>query len=409
MQNDTESKLLRTAEHSVRQCERCGTCITVCPLYNNVKDVEAVGPRGKNMLCRALAQGGLKSTTEVLNAVNFCLLCGTCVENCPSKIKTDRAMMDIREYLASQRGGPGIKYSVLGGVMKRRSLVKLGAGALSIVRKLGLHNVVPYGMAPKAYKRSHLLESFAGPNIHGSKIETVHIPVATTSKVAYFRGCGMEMMFPEAAADTRKILATISSPIIKENVCCGLPHLAHGLRNDFIELAKSNIAIYEEVEIVVTDCASCSSTLKHIADYFIEDPEWGPRAAAFSQKIMDISEYLVKVGYSPQKKIDATLTYHDPCHSVRGQGIKNQPRQLLKKAGNFVEMKEADMCCGGAGSFHMDYPKAAAEVLKRKQENIEKTKADIVVTSCPVCLVQLNKAAKASGDKFKAVHISQII
>ena len=81
----------------------------------------------------------------------------------------------------------------------------------------------------------------------------------------------------------------------------------------------------------------------------------------------------------------------------------------MKAAGNFVEMKGADTCCGGAGSFHMDYPDAAAAVLKRKQENIEQTQADIVVTSCPVCLVQLNKAAKASGGKFRAMHISQII
>ena len=118
------------------------------------------------------------------------------------------------------------------------------------------------------------------------------------------------MMFPEAATDTINILETITSPVIKDNVCCGLPHLAHGLRKDYIELAKYNIALYEDVELVVTDCASCSSTLKHIAGYFAEDPEWKQRAADFSRKIMDLSEYLVQVGYSPRKRIEAKLTYH---------------------------------------------------------------------------------------------------
>ena len=94
---------------------------------------------------------------------------------------------------------------------------------------------------------------------------------------------------------------------------------------------------------------------------------------------------------------------------MRGQGIKKQPRDLLKAAGYFVEMKEADMCCGGAGSFHMDYPDISSQILDKKRQNIEATKAAVVVTACPGCLIQMTKAAKASGGKFKAMHISQVI
>ena len=72
-------------------------------------------------------------------------------------------------------------------------------------------------------------------------------------------------------------------------------------------------------------------------------------------------------------------------------------------------MKEADMCCGGAGSFHMDYPDISKKIIGKKQENIENTGASIVVTGCPGCLIQLTKAAKASNGKFKAMHISQVI
>lgn len=409
MKEIAETKLLKTAEEGVRQCERCGTCLTACPLYNNIQDVERVSPRGKNMFARALAQGGIKPTREALDAVNFCLLCAACVESCPSKIKTDQAMLDVREYLMSVRGGQGVKYRVVGGVMKNRTLVKLGAGALAVVRKLGLHSLVPYGMAPKGRTRASFLTAFAGPNIHGQKAEPVGLQVTTSTKIAYFQGCGMEMMFPEAAADTMRILKTITSPEVKANRCCGLPHLAHGMRKDFIELAKYNIDLYEDVEVVVTDCASCSSTLKHIAGYFAEDAQWKERAAGFSRKIMDLSEYLVKVGYLPKKRTEAKLTYHDPCHLTRGQGIKEPPRQLLRAAGNFVEMKGADVCCGGAGSFYMDYPDAAARILKNKQKSIEQTEAEVVVTTCPICLVQLNKAAEASGDKFIVMHISQVI
>jgi glycolate oxidase iron-sulfur subunit len=125
--------------------------------------------------------------------------------------------------------------------------------------------------------------------------------------------------------------------------------------------------------------------------------------------VMDLTEYLTKVGYLPRQKADAVFTYHDPCHLVRGQGITQPPRELLKAAGSFVEMKEADVCCGGAGSFHIDYPDASAQILEKKRRNIEETGASVIVTGCPGCLIQLAKAAKASGGKFKAMHISQVI
>jgi glycolate oxidase iron-sulfur subunit len=229
------------------------------------------------------------------------------------------------------------------------------------------------------------------------------------TKVAYFQGCGMKMMFPEAAAESVKILRTTTQLIVKDNVCCGIPHLAHGLRDDFLSLTKENVALYEDADIIVTDCASCGGVLKHVAGYFSDDPEWKDRVAAFSLKVMDLTEYLVKTGYTPRRRVDAALTYHDPCHLVRGQGVKRQPRELLAATGNFIEMKEADTCCGGAGSFHIDYPDISKKIIAKKQNNIERTGASIVVTGCPGCLIQLNKAAKASGGKFKAMHISQVI
>ncbi|MDI6755393.1 MAG: (Fe-S)-binding protein [Thermodesulfobacteriota bacterium] len=227
--------------------------------------------------------------------------------------------------------------------------------------------------------------------------------------MAYFYGCGMRMMFPAAAADSLAILKTTSQVIKRDNACCGLPHLAHGLRGEFLELARRNIVLYEEDDLVVADCASCGGALKNLASFFADDPEWKERAGAFSRKVMDLTEYLVMVGYSPKRKVEATFTYHDPCHLLRGQGIGKEPRDLLKATGRFIEMEEADVCCGGAGSFHVDYPEISAKVLEKKRRNIEKTGAALVVTGCPGCLIQLSKAAKASGGKFQALHISQVI
>ena len=404
--NKSQEKLA-AARELVSQCDRCGNCLTVCPLFGS-RDIESSAARGKNSILRAMADGGLEPTPEVRAALDVCILCQRCVENCPAKVKTDEAMILVRQYLADNAGGASLKYRFVGGVMGRPWMIKLGAAGLAVARKLGLNSLAPFGAAPDEYTRTHFLTAFAGPAALGTATPPSGAAVTKESKVAYFKGCGMQILFPEAAAQTMKLLESITKPVTRDNVCCGLPHLAHAMGPDFRELAKENIRQFEDVDLVVSDCASCSGTLKHVGTYLADDPEWKDRAAAFSKKVMDLSEYLVKSGYTPRQKSTAKITYHDPCHLCRGQGIKKEPRSLLAAAGEYKEMKDSDVCCGGGGSFFMDYPEISDSIIDKKRKNIEATGADVVVTGCPGCLIQLNKAAKASG-KFKALHISQVL
>ncbi len=405
---DRKENLLKIAETMVSHCDRCGACLPVCPLFD-VKGIEATSARGKNSIIRGLAQGELRPTRAVLKAVDFCLLCRACVEVCPANVPTDEAMVDVRQHLSDLFGGATLEYRIVGNILKRRWVVKIASFILSVLRKSGLNRLVPYGMAPDQYTRKVFLHAFAGPASVGRKVLPSDKTIPAEAKVAYFHGCGMDMMFPEAARQSREVIKMTTPVTERKNVCCGLPHLAHGLRNDFLELAKKNIAVFEDADIVVTDCASCGSTLKGYRFFFQDDPEMAGRAADFSKKVMDLTEYLVKAGFKPRQRTSAVLTYHDPCHLARGQGITKQPRELLNAAGNFVEMKGANVCCGGAGSFHLDYPDTAEKILAKKQRNIEESGASLVVTDCPGCLIQLSKAANASGGRFKAVHISQVI
>lgn len=403
-----QNDYLQAVQAIVSQCDRCGTCLTVCPLYG-VRDIESSSARGKNNIARGLIAGVIEPDGEVLKSIDFCLLCRTCIDHCPNKVKTDDAMIAVRQFFADKNGTPGMKYKALGGLMKNRRLLKLSAGVMGIIRRLGLNGIVPHGMAPREFSRRQYLASFAGPAVLGSLPAAAPAVITGRSKVAYFKGCGMQLMFPDAVQESIQILHTVTQPQLPAHLCCGLPQLAHGLRADFLAMAKENIAIFEQADIIVSDCASCSGTLKHIAAYLADDPDWRERAEAFSRKVTGISEYLFKAGYQPRNQSKGKITFHEPCHLGRGQGVRSQPRELLRATGNFVEMAGADSCCGGAGSFHMDYPEIAGAILNKKQQNIEASGAQIVVSECPTCLVQLNKAAAKSGGKFRAMHISQVL
>lgn len=408
MLNFSTPKSWSKLKEIVGKCDRCGACLPVCPLFG-AKDLELSGARGKNTLARAFLSDVLPADKNLLAAVNFCLLCRACVENCPSNVKTDEAMIEMRQYLLECSGASNMKYRLVGGLLKSRELTGIAAFILALFRRLGLNGLLPPGMVPEEYGRRQFLTAMAGPAALAQASAAPARNISSAKKVAYFFGCGMRLMFPTAAADSLHILRSGTSVATRNNYCCGLPHLAHGLRRDFLKLAQRNIILYENDDLVVTDCGSCGSTLKNIASFFKGDPVWENRAQSFGAKVMDISEYLVAVGYQPRAKLKTSLTYHDACHLRRGQGIVRAPRALLAAAGDYVEMEQADQCCGGAGSFHLDYPEIAAHILAKKSRNIEKTGASLVVAGCPGCLIQLTKAAKASGGKFQALHLSQVI
>jgi glycolate oxidase iron-sulfur subunit len=400
---------LKQARELVTDCDRCGTCLPVCPLFK-VLDLERASARGKNAIARGLAEGGLEPGPAARAAVEFCLLCRACADNCPNHVPTDEAMMQVRQYFADAAGGPSARYRIIGGVLRRRRLVALGARALGALRRLRLDALLPAALAPREMARSQYMAAMAGPAAlagHGSQA-AAPATAGPGERVAYFQGCGMRLLFPDASRATLELLGRLGPVAAVDNPCCGLPHLAHGMGDDFLGLARENIALFEGYDRVVADCASCGGALKHLGAHFEHDPQWRERAAAFSAKVMDLTEYLVRAGYRPEPR-DATLTFHDPCHLARGQGIRAQPRELLRAAGDYRELPEADTCCGGAGTFHLDHPEAAARVLDRKRAQIERTGAQVVVTACPGCLVQLSRAAEASGGRFKAMHISQVI
>jgi glycolate oxidase iron-sulfur subunit len=193
-----------------------------------------------------------------------------------------------------------------------------------------------------------------------------------------------------------------------------MPALGYGRLDLVQEQARYNIALFEQanVETIVTDCATCGSTLKEYGKFLADDPAWAERSAAFSARVRDISEFLMSIPLEkPQGRLEARVTYHDPCHLRRGQGVWKQPRELLQMIDGieFVELPEADWCCGSAGSQLITHYETSLKVLQRKTDNLASTQSDFVASGCPGCQMQLNAGVQRAGLEVKVVHPVELL
>jgi len=234
-------------------------------------------------------------------------------------------------------------------------------------------------------------------------------------RVGFFLGCAQDVMFASASEATVRVLARNGCEVYTPQVtCCGMPHLGYGELEAAKELARQNIATFEQadVEAVITDCASCGAQLAEYGELLSGDPEWAERARAFSQKVRDISAYLVQIGIEPPRgRVEMRVTYHDPCHLVRAQKVGKEPRQLLRMIPGleYVEMAEADWCCGNAGSHALTDPQGSGEILDRKMANVARTRAQVVVSGCPGCQMQLWRGVRRAGLDMQVMHPIELL
>jgi glycolate oxidase iron-sulfur subunit len=193
-----------------------------------------------------------------------------------------------------------------------------------------------------------------------------------------------------------------------------MPAKGYGRIDLVLEQARHNIALFDQanVEFVVTDCATCGSTLKDYGHLLANDPQWAERAADFSRRVRDVSEFLMEIPLEkPQGRIEARVTYHDPCHLRRGQKVWKQPRDLLRMIDGleFSELPEADWCCGSAGSQLITHYETSLKVLDRKIDNVENTRAEYIASGCPGCQMQLNVGMRRRRLNMQVVHPVELL
>jgi len=401
-------------ESDYLNCIRCGLCLAVCPTYH-ISLNETASPRGRVALARKGLEEQLELTPNLNEQMYGCLACMACNEICPVGIKPANLTLAMR-YIQEQRKPAGWKKALFEHLIPHPERMETATLPLRLYQIMGIRRLVhalgiKYLLPEQVRDMEAMLPYLPRRPLRKVLPKIVEARGEAKYRAGFFLGCAQSLLFAEASAATVRVLSRNGCTIITppEVECCGMP--AHGFgRLDLVRVqAKHNISVFEqyEVDVIVTDCATCGSTLKEYGAYLKDDSEWSERAAAFSQKVRDVSEFLTEIPLQkPEGRIQARATYHDPCHLRRAQKVWEQPRALLALIDGleFVELPESDWCCGSAGSQLITHYETSLKVLDQKMANLESTQAQIIASGCPGCQMQLTTGIVQRGLDLRVVH-----
>jgi glycolate oxidase iron-sulfur subunit len=407
-------------QEDVNYCIRCGLCLSVCPTYkDSLRETES--PRGRVMLVAKAIQGELDLTKNFTDHMYRCLDCLACNDICPVGIKPADLCLEARYAIHQATPTPPLKPILFRGIFPRTGVLEAITKPVALYERSGVRKVVNAIGATKVLPSQLRDMERMLPDklpLRGTRHQLPDVVLARGERrahVAYFLGCVQGVMMAEGCKATVEVLAENGCDVvIPTNVkCCGMPMVGYGFKDEARDVARHNIDLLLglNVDVIVTDCATCGSSLKEYPHWLAKDPEYAERAEAFAAKVRDISEFLVEIGIRPPKgKVNARVTYHDPCHLCRAQGIREQPREMLRAAGvELVEMEGSDTCCGSAGTQLITHYHTSVGVLESKMDGVSETEAEIVASGCPGCQMQLSLGVKRRGLKAEVVHPSQVL
>jgi fumarate reductase (CoM/CoB) subunit B len=369
-----------TNTKKLRSCIDCYSCLSACPVLE-VND-EFAGPYFMRYLskfaldprdCSDRAEKGLEE------GLYCCTSCAKCVEVCPKEINTFGGAVEKLREIACQEG--------IGPLPPHRSVREL-------IEKTG-RSVEPMEEGPM---RDGFIKTVSRKKLSKNSLQN-----KKREKVALFTGCLMDYRLPEIGMAVLDVLSNheVDVEVPTGQVCCGSPMIRTGQTDVVDELVQKNFKAFEGYDTIITVCAGCGATLKK--DY----PNYGVKL-----NVMDISEYLAnKLKTEGMKPVNMRVTYHDPCHLVRGQGIRNEPREILKKIKGleFVEMETPDQCCGAGGGVRSGKPEIAEALGREKAKMIEKLNVDAVITICPFCENNIRACLEAEGLDLEVMNILKLL
>jgi glycolate oxidase iron-sulfur subunit len=239
---------------------------------------------------------------------------------------------------------------------------------------------------------------------------------ARRARVALFAGCVANVAFSKINEATIRVLTANGCEVFvpEQQFCCGALAAHAGQREAARALARKNLRAFGQgdFDAVLTNAAGCGSTLKEYGRLFAPDEPEYAAAVAFGELVKDVTEFLAALGLAAKlKPIPARVTYQDSCHLLHGQKVREAPRQLLRAIPgvDFVELPFSDICCGSAGIYNVTETEASMELLAEKMKFASGTRAKVIATANPGCLLQLRAGAELHKTGQEVLHVVELL
>ncbi len=395
----------------VEDCIHCGFCLESCPTYV-LWAQEADSPRGRIVLIDEQLHSQEPLSPETVKHFDTCLGCMACVSACPSGVRYDRLIERVRPQVErnfartpQERALKRLIFATLPHPRRMRAL----APALTASRHLPLDGLPGrlrnmLRLAPRApLRRSFLTRIPAHKSARGRQ----------RGRVGLLRGCVQRVFYPQVHAATIGVLAAegfeVYTPAAPE--CCGALEFHSGEESAAVAHAQATIAAFDELpplDHVLVNAAGCGSAMKEYGELL-----GTAEARAFAARVKDVTELLADASPQAQRHpVNMRAVYHDACHLAHAQGVRAQPRELLRSIPGLELLEvgaEATICCGSAGIYNLLQPQAAAELGERKARNLLATGADVVVAANPGCTAQLDYHLRALEHPLPIQHPVELL
>jgi glycolate oxidase iron-sulfur subunit len=418
-------------------CVRCGLCLSVCPTYQETFDEEE-SPRGRIAMARALTEGHLGVTPDLLYHLDRCLLCDACTAICPAGVQMEELGVALRTALEERRTRSRrermLRHLALRRLFPHMSLFRALVRILWLYQKSGLQRALRASGLLRLAEMEALLPPVDGRflvprgQVWGPRAATLPSQGSgdqAPRQAALFAGCVMSTALAEIDRATMRVLQangfTVYVPAGQG--CCGALNAHLGDREGARLLARRTIAAFEQTPEmpVVVNSAGCGAMLKHYPHLLADDPAYAARAQRFAARVRDISELLYGLLHEGQLNtamgpVGLVATYQAPCHLAHAQRLRAEPLALLRRVPGLElrPLPEADLCCGSAGVYNLTQPDMAARLLQRKLDQIEATGAEAVISANPGCIMQiaagLRRRATAQGrPSVRVLHLVEVL
>jgi glycolate oxidase iron-sulfur subunit len=395
----------------IADCVHCGFCLPTCPSYS-VFEEEMDSPRGRIVLMRVGNEPGSKASDEMRVHLDRCLGCMACVTACPSGVQYDKLIEQARPQVERNAPRPRrerLYRRLIFALFTHPGRLRVLAPLLWLQQKLGVNRLLAgrLGRVPELQAMLRLAPPVTPRAAVAQLPEVTPAQGVRRGRIALMQGCVQRVFFGDVNAATVRVLSAegweVHAP--REPRCCGALQMHAGVEEEALALARETIERYEGFDAVAVNVAGCGSGMKDYAHLLSDDPAWAERAAAFSARVKDVSELLAEhEPQAPRHPLPLRVAYHDACHLAHAQGVRAQPRALLRGIPELEVLEPVDweICCGSAGIYNLVQPAAAAELGARKAANLLATGADAVAAGNPGCALQI--AAHLDGRELPIFH-----